>query len=88
MQKNQVSYIIGGIDLATMAFTVYKAIPPFINRIGWARNFTIFDHWVSGKVSVDIYPLCHKCQHALATWVIKRFIMFYEKESNYEYQNE
>ena len=32
------------------------------------RNETIFDHCVSDKVSVDILPLSHKCQHALETW--------------------
>ena len=30
-----------------------------------SRKFTIFDHWVSGNVRGDIYPLCHKCQHTL-----------------------
>ena len=31
------------------------------------RNETIFDHCLSDKVRVDILPLCHKCQHALAS---------------------
>ena len=36
------------------------------------RNETIFDHCVSDKVRVDIWLLCHKCQHALNTISVSR----------------